>query len=210
MTERDISLKQDIKPSMWIKSDFLNVKIHQYVKSASRSQHPVTITIKNSIQIHHSFLMEKNGWQRIDIQGSMSKLRRFFERFGTGTTADARCPLAKYLLDRLVTYKGEVSHQSSVCVCVCVFLGGGTSVHRYIFHWKFVQRCCQTVRWIPSGCKGDLKLSVNLGGMLGWTTWNLVLGFNIFHCGIKKWWEPPAGNTVSIEIEQEPMINKPG
>ena len=79
----------------------------------------------------------------------------------------------------LIKVRWVISHQC-VCVCVCFFGGGGTSVHRYIFHWKFVQRCCQTVRWIPSGCKGDLKLSVNLGGMLGWTTWNLVLGIQYF------------------------------
>ena len=75
----------------------------------------------------------------------MSKLRRFFERFGTGTTADARCPLAKYLLDRLVTYKGEVSHQSSVCVCVC-FLGGGALAYIDIYSignlFKDVVRRC--------------------------------------------------------------------
>lgn len=93
---------------------------------------------------------------------------------------DGRCKmsLGKISLDRLVTLKVRwvISHQ-----CVCVFFGGDTSLHRFTFHWKCVQRCCHLsaldfLRMRPV----IVFLSVNLGGMLGWMNWNLVFGIPYF------------------------------
>ena len=146
----------------------ISIKIHQNTQKVhSKSKHPVTITIKNSIQIHQSFF----GGKKLDGSGLTSKapcqsFADFLKDLALVRRQMQDVPWQNMCWDGLVTYRGEVSHQSSVCVCV-FFFGGDTSLHRFIFHWKCVQRCCQTVLWIPSGCKGDLKLSVNLGGMLG-------------------------------------------
>lgn len=62
-----------------------------------------------------------------------------------------------------------------------MFFGGDTSLHRFTFHWKCVQRCCHLsaldfLRMRPV----IVFLSVNLGGMLGWMNWNLVFGIPYF------------------------------
>ena len=49
-----------------------------------------------------------------------------------------------------------------------------------------------------------IKIECELGSMLWWMNWNLVLGIQYFSL------EPQAEHSSSIEIEQEPMINKPG
>ena len=104
----------------------ISIKIHQNTQKVhSKSKHPVTITIKNSIQIHQSFF----GGKKLDGSGLTSKapcqsFADFLKDLALVRRQMQDVPWQNMCWDGLVTYRGEVSHQSSVCVCVCFFSGG--------------------------------------------------------------------------------------
>lgn len=131
MTERDLSLKQEIKAVNVSKIRFsISIKIHQYVKNVhQKSKHPVTITIKTqSKSITHFWWKKMDG--SLTSKAPCQSFADFLKDLALVRRQMQDVPWQNICWDGMVTYKGEVSHQ-----CVLFFLGG-ISLHRFILEMR--------------------------------------------------------------------------
>ena len=152
---------------MWVKSGFLYVKIHQYVKSASKSKHPVTITIKKSIQIHHSIFGGKK-WMAADWHLRLhAKASQIFWKIWHWY--DGRCKMS---LGKIFVGIGWWLIEVRWVINVCCYFRGGTSLHRFIlemprFWWDSIFFIVEMIKctWNNEESKQNVDLFIPTVGL---------------------------------------------